>query len=114
MSALRALTARQLQNLALSLGIAAIGDSDASVARGIEADLGHAPLGASRWIVSPTNANDLYQAIVEWLIAVLDRQAFTAGYGSSLVDESEKQIMQNLPSVVVKADAAEDQFWSIP
>ena len=113
-SALRELTVRQLADLALSLGVAAMGDLTGDVAKSVEVLLGHAPFGASRWVSAAGTAEELHECIVQWLIAIVDRRSAFQSGGATMAQETEETISSNLPSTEVDAGRAGEKFWSIP
>ena len=113
-TALQALTDRQAVNIALSLGIAAVGDPSGAVARRLDAALDHPPFGASRWIVGPSTPEAFWTEVVRWLLAVVDRRSSEVGRLPTMAEEISNTIDSNLPSSSVEVGQTEVPFRGVP
>lgn len=111
LSVLREIVDRQLGNIGLSVGVAAMGD-DGTVAKGLSAQLGHQPTGSSRWVVALDTPEALFDKMVEWLLYVIDVWSISSAGSSTLADESNRSIAANMDTGV-GMQATERPFWGI-
>lgn len=66
--------ARQGADGRLALGISPFGDGAIDAALVIEAELGDAPVGLSRWVTGAATLDELRELIATWLLHVVDRR----------------------------------------
>lgn len=112
LSVLREIADRQLGNISLSVGIAAVGD-DGAIAKGISEWLGHQPTGSSRWVVAADTPEVLFRKIVEWLIYVIDIRSHSSSGSSALADESVLSIDANMDAGA-DISTTERPFFGLP